>query len=523
MFFYSRLKTLLRGAIQRAVCYPLALPSSCSSSLTLLSRTTRSPRAAHSTLNQVLLLVLLAYGSTVQAQPGDIAIWFETFKKSASDKELYQFLYGMPKGGDLHNHMSGAVRTEWFLELALAEAARGYVYYTRVRINNCRSYGTNEFGNSPYLLLFLNLQESNWSKLPECERQEFRKLQELSAEQREGWLNSMRLDQSHEGRDEFFQTHWQRMADIYANPYLAADTLVRNMQAFGAEGLLYIEPQVDVQGYIRPDGSAFTPEEVADIHRARLLDKDALATGVQVKLQLSLLRFTPNAEAELKWLYQFAFDNRDLWVAVNMVGREDNDKGHPLRFLKTLRELRQQYHSVKLSIHAGEVDEPNFHIRDTLLLGADRIGHGVNLITDDDTMRLMRHGPYMVEINLISNLLLEYVSDYSQHPFPEYLRTDIPVALSTDDRGMWDSNMTDEFFVAVKEFNLSWPEIVKLSRNSLSYSFAPDTMKQQLLTTFDSNIAEFERAVLKDSRGFMSVPAVSYGFLCRRYALCVWD
>jgi len=32
-------------------------------------------------------------------------------------------------------------------------------------------------------------------------------------------------------------------------------------------------------------------------------------------------------------------------------------------------------------------------------------------------MRLMRHGPYLVEINLISNLLLGYINDYSQHPF----------------------------------------------------------------------------------------------------------
>jgi hypothetical protein len=46
-------------------------------------------------------------------------------------------------------------------------------------------------------------------------------------------------------------------------------------------------------------------------------------------------------------------------------------------------------------------------------------------------MLLMRHGPYLVEINLISNLLLEYINDYSEHPFPEYLRTGIPVALSS--------------------------------------------------------------------------------------------
>ena len=42
--------------------------------------------------------------------------------------------------------------------------------------------------------------------------------------------------------------------------------------------------------------------------------------------------------------------------------------------------------------HGGEVDEPNRHVRDTLLLGATRIGHGTNLITDPDTLLLMRTG-----------------------------------------------------------------------------------------------------------------------------------
>ncbi|MFB0906478.1 MAG: hypothetical protein QMA98_05855, partial [Pseudomonadales bacterium] len=137
---------------------------------------------------------------------------------------------------------------------------------------------------------------------------------------------------------------------------------------------------------------------------------------------------------ELAHAYQIVSDEPE-WIAVNMVGREDDDRGHPLRFLETIRGLRQQYPDVRLSIHAGEVDEPNHHVRDTLLLGADRIGHGLNLISDRQTLIQMRHGPYLVEINLISNLLLEYVPEFSAHPFPEYLRLGVPVALSTDDRG----------------------------------------------------------------------------------------
>jgi len=80
---------------------------------------------------------------------------FEIFKREASDEALYRFLYAMPKGGDLHNHLSGSLRPEWLYEIALAQRERGYRFYTRVRINNCRPYGGNAFGPAPYLLLFL--------------------------------------------------------------------------------------------------------------------------------------------------------------------------------------------------------------------------------------------------------------------------------------------------------------------------------------------------------------------------------
>jgi adenosine deaminase CECR1 len=292
------------------------------------------------------------------------------------------------------------------------------------------------------------------------------------------------------------------------------------MKAFSDEGLMYFEPQVGVDGFLRADGSYFSADEVADIYRERISRKDAKNTGITVRFQRSILRFAPNAEESLERMYKFVADNNDLWVAVNMVGREDNDKGYPLRFLETLRELRKTYHGVKLSIHAGEVDEPNEHVRDTLLLGADRIGHGINLISDPDTMLAMRHGPYLVEINLISNKLLEYVNKYSQHPFPEYLRTGIPVALSTDDRGMWDSNMTDEFFVAVKEFNLSWRELDVLNRNSIAYGFISETEKKRLLKLYEKRVDKFKRRKIQETKTTsVGIPAPR-GFVCMYYKLC---
>ena len=136
-------------------------------------------------------------------------------------------------------------------------------------------------------------------------------------------------------------------------------------------------------------------------------------------------------------------------------------------------------------------------------------------------MLLMRHGPYLVEINLVSNLLLEYVSDYADHPFPEYLRTSIPVALSTDDRGMWDSTLTDEFYVAVTEFNLSWDELKTLHTNSIQYAFVEASEKQRMLADLAGDLKKFERRMLRGGvEALKDVKPQHRGFLCRQYELC---
>jgi adenosine deaminase CECR1 len=94
--------------------------------------------------------------------------------------------------------------------------------------------------------------------------------------------------------------------------------------------------------------------------------------------------------------------------------------------------------------------------------------------------------------------------------------------LSTDDRGMWDSNLSDEFYVAVKEFNLSWEEIVKLGRNSLQYAFVDEPTKQRLLADYDKRVAGFAKSFQRKGWDSLAdVKPVSYGFLCRHYQLCL--
>jgi adenosine deaminase CECR1 len=469
------------------------------------------------------LSLLWAAIFTRHAMASELNHWFEDFKANASDEALYRLLYAMPKGGDLHNHLSGSNYSQWWEALASDPSKNGgYQYYVKTTLKHCNGYGLNQFGPSSSLLLFVTIQASTYEALTSCEQAEYNPVQSLTHMQKEAWLNGIWLDKPHEGREEFFQTHWQRLNQLNNNPYIAAEMLFKNMQSFADEGLLYLETQANASNFLRSDGTAIPMQEVANIYRNRLAQQDAIDTGLTVRLQHVFLRFSPNAEQALTQSYQFVDKNRDLYVGINAAGREDNDKGYPLRFLSTLRKLRQTLPEVKLSFHAGEVDEPNYHVRDTLLLGVDRIGHGLNLITDPSTMLLMRHNQYLVEINLISNLKLNYVTSYDQHPFPEYLRTGIPVALSTDDRGMWDSNMTDEFFVAVKEFGLTWQEIIKLSENSIQYGFLSATEKASLLDKYKSNMNAFTTKYINKKE--VDITLIKTGhFICSTYAVCIND
>jgi len=459
-------------------------------------------------------LFLLTLCLAVRVAGGDFSARFEIIKKTASPAQLYAFLYALPKGGDLHNHLGGAIRSEWWYDVATDPARNGGdTYYTRVSF-------TAPVDTASELVLFQMIRRHTYESLDAAHQADYARLDSLSPTQKQAWLDSLRLERPGEGRREFFSWIWPRLNELGENLVVLGEVLVETMKAYGAEGLRYLETQQAAQGFRDNDGRRIPAATAADYLRARLARPDAVATGVTVRFQATVLRFADNAEDRLAQLYAFVDANRDQWVGINMAGIEENDKGNPTRFLAKYRELRRTHPTLALSIHAGEMDGPDTHIRDTLLLGASRIGHGLNLIQDPATLLLLQQTRrVLVEINLISNRLLEYTPDLAKHPFPEYLRTGIPVCLNTDDRGMWDSNLTDEYYTAVTQYNLSWDEVVQLGRNSLAFSFAQPELKSRLLDNYDQAVVAFEaKYAAKDSLAKLAaVKPVTYGYAQRTW------
>ncbi|MBC8010807.1 MAG: adenosine deaminase [Burkholderiales bacterium] len=467
----------------------------------------------------IFAVACLASLSPLRADPAAEVRW-QALRAAASPEQLYTLLYALPKGGDLHNHLAGSNIPEWMFAIATDPARNGGdTLYARVR-----------FASAPDAIdpakRFSTIRHHTYLALPPETQKEFVPLSELTPEERAGWCDALRLSSPGEGRKEFFNVIWARFIPLWRNPAIRFELLVENLKAFGAEGMSYLETQFDVHGLASNDGTPITPEEGLRLLRERLAQPDAVDSGVTARFQFTVLRFAPNAEERLAETYAWVDAHRDLWVAINMAGIEEDGFGYPRRFLEKYRELRARYPEIKLSIHAGEMDGPDRHIRDTLLLGATRIGHAVNLLKDEDTTLLLQQSQRAyIEVNLISNRLLEYVPDLSKHPFPEFLRTGIPCGLNTDDRGMWDSNLTDEYYTAVTLFNLSWAELTGLARSSLAHAFVEEPIKEKLLADYETRLAKFTATLAAGTpeAALTAVVAttkpVTYGYAKRTWGL----
>ncbi len=121
----------------------------------------------------------------------------------------------------------------------------------------------------------------------------------------------------------------------------------------------------------------------------------------------------------------------DTWVGINFVMPEDgyiSMRDYTLQ-MKMVDYLHSVYPEVHISLHAGELapglvppEGLRFHIRQAVELGhAERIGHGVDVMYEDDApglLKEMAQKHVMVEINLSSNEGILGVEG-DEHPFPE--------------------------------------------------------------------------------------------------------
>ena len=125
-----------------------------------------------------------------------------------------------------------------------------------------------------------------------------------------------------------------------------------------------------------------------------------------------------------------------------------------------------------LTAHAGETMGPE-SVWAALRLGAERIGHGIAAVRDQELMRHLRAHDIPLEICLTSNLVTGVVKRLEDHPVRRLFDAGVPITLSTDDPAMFGCTLLGEYRLAARQFGFSQPELRKIAENGWKYRFGP--------------------------------------------------
>ncbi|MCP4114415.1 MAG: hypothetical protein GY737_03240 [Desulfobacteraceae bacterium] len=161
-------------------------------------------------------------------------------------------------------------------------------------------------------------------------------------------------------------------------------------------------------------------------------------------------------------------------------------------YIPILAANQQGHINIHRTMHAGELGFVH-NVRDAMIMGAERVGHGVLLARDPLALEYaVQERNLPIEINIYSNYRLQVNEDFSNHPFLDFLRLGLPVSLSTDDEGIFVTDIINEYKIAIRHTDITHGELKQMAYNSIETSFAGEAVKTRLLKKLDTDFADFE-------------------------------
>jgi adenosine deaminase len=418
----------------------------------------------------------------------------------ANPLQLRHFLYGMPKGADLHNHLFGAVYAETWIR----DATEDHLCVNVEKLAFARPH--------PGAPGIPDQTVCDEGQVPASEAYKDQELYDalIDAFSMRGFVPSPGTTE----HDHFFDAfakfdgtdprHLGEWIDEIATRASAQnEQYVELMHTPDFSHSAALAKQIgwhdDLSRY-RDDLLSHGLRDDLALAKAALDQADSLrqtrehcgqpnaasACNIQIRFLCQVLRGLPKESVFAQILLCFEAASVDpRFVGLNLVMPEDgyvsmSDYALHMRIVGFLHEV---YPKVHISLHAGEL-APGLvpyeglccHIRLAVEQAhAERIGHGVDIMYEDHPHELMKEmaaNHVMVEIGLSSNDLILGISG-EDHPFPLYRMFNVPVALSTDDEGVSRIDLTHEYLRAVQTYDLTYADLKKMVRTSLEHSFLP--------------------------------------------------
>lgn len=135
----------------------------------------------------------------------------------------------------------------------------------------------------------------------------------------------------------------------------------------------------------------------------------------------------------------------------------------------------------KITVHAGESAGSQSIWAAINTLGADRIGHCLAAIEDEQLMDLLFEQQIGIECNLTSNVQTSSVASYDTHPMKIFLEAGLLATINSDDPAISAIDLPYEYQVAAPLAGLSQNQIRQAQVNAIECAFLTPREKLALL------------------------------------------
>ncbi len=209
--------------------------------------------------------------------------------------------------------------------------------------------------------------------------------------------------------------------------------------------------------------------------------------GIEARIIMVLLRHN-GKDAAMKTLDDLIAYPHPYVVGINLAGDEEN---FPPELFKECY-AKAKMHGLKLTAHVGEHAGPEKIVEAVEQLRLDRVGHGVTAIQDPKVMRFLREKGIALELCPTSNLALGLFPSLKEHPLKQFFDNGILFSINSDDPTFFGSSLGQEYDKVQAHWGFSTEQMLMICRNSITTSFAEESLKQQLLC-YVTLYAEFNK------------------------------
>ncbi len=219
-----------------------------------------------------------------------------------------------------------------------------------------------------------------------------------------------------------------------------------------------------------------------EIHEAIVsgISRAEIEYPIAVGLICIIQRILPVKDAER--VVDFAIANKDSFVGLDLADNEEGFDSKPFAPLF----IKARKAGLGITIHSGEAPHPKaatWVVDAVEVLGAQRIGHGVQIYRDESIMTKMRDQKIVFELCPTSNMLTNAVPNLKDHPLKKLFQFGILTTVNTDDPGIFNTNMNREYRVARDIIGMSDSDLDKCAQIGAEHSFIPLAKRQKVWPT----------------------------------------